>query len=100
MEETGLQQEGFEETEFLRKFLKVRRESWRDNKRKSYKLWLNHNKDVLEFLYNKFLDICEEKNFKIIEDDSTESDFYKMMYEESTGELMDKNYFSDFFKKN
>ncbi len=93
------QNQQFEETKFLRKFLEVRREIWRDTKSKSYQLWLNHNKEVLDFLYINFLEICEDNDFKLIEDDNTKSEFYKMMYEESTGELLNKNYFSDFFTK-
>ncbi len=61
--------------------------------------WWEHNSDVLEILYYELIDISKRYGIKIINNQTTINSFIKMMYYESTKELIDYNMYPEFIIK-
>jgi hypothetical protein len=61
--------------------------------------WWEHNSDVLENLYYELIYIAKTHGIKIINNQTTINSFIKMMYYESTKELVDYNLYPEFIRK-
>ncbi len=66
-------------------------------KKSSFELWLKHHTPLLEYLYDVFLQTCIEHEMPIERSIESRKDFYRMMYEESNGELVDKRDYLSFY---
>ena len=62
--------------------------------------WFNVNKNALEHLYYKLINMAELYNIHINNTQNSKDDFITMMYKESSGELLDEILYSEFFIKN
>ena len=69
----------------------------RAEKLSSYQTWFQHHEPILQSLYLQFLDICNEKGLPIEKSFESRKDFYRMMYEESNGKLIDKKDYLSFY---
>ncbi len=66
-------------------------------KKSSFEVWLKHHLVLLEYLYDVFLQTCIEHEMIIERSIESRKDFYRMMYEESNGELIDKRDYLSFY---
>ena len=63
----------------------------------SFDEWIKYNKPVLKHLFNKLFITCEEYGIHLINDKRAYQNFYLMMYNESTKEIVDRELYSEFF---
>ncbi len=65
--------------------------SKKNNKEKiNFDIWYKHHEPFLEDIYYDFVYICENNNIKLFNNSSTKQNFYKMLYNTSSGILVDK----------
>ena len=55
----------------------------------SFEEWFHMNKVILKHLYYKLFDICETYGISMIDDNKSINNFLKMMYNESSGDIID-----------
>lgn len=63
----------------------------------SFDEWFNYNKPVLDHLFIKLYLTCEEYGIHLTNDEESYKNFYLMMYNESTKEIVDRELYSEFF---
>ncbi len=56
----------------------------------NFNIWLKHYEPFLEDIFYDFVYVCENNNIKLFINDNTKLDFYKMLYNTSSGILVDK----------
>ena len=61
--------------------------------------WYNKNRNVIIHLYYELIDISKKNGIDIKDNKQTYNNFIKMMYNESSKEIIDKNLHSEFFYK-
>jgi hypothetical protein len=61
--------------------------------RLSYGEWKEKNEWILKSIYEELDEIVEKNGLKMIKDKESYDFFLRMMYEESNGEEIDKNFF-------
>lgn len=66
-------------------------------KKNSFEKWLKHHKPILDYMYLEFLDLCNQRGLPIERSTESRQDFYRMMYEECNGELVDKTDYIPFY---
>ncbi len=59
----------------------------------TFKIWLKHYEPFLEDIFYEFKYICKNNDINIFDDNNTKEDFYLMLYNSSSGYLVDKNDF-------
>lgn len=76
-------------------------EDWRyqqlSQKKSSFETWLKHHQPILDYIYIGFLDLCSQRGLPIERSFESRKDFYRMMYEECNGELIDKKDYIPFY---
>jgi hypothetical protein len=65
----------------------------------SFDEWIKYNKPVLKHLFNQLSITCEEYGIHLINDKGAYRNFYLMMYNESTKEIVDRELYSEFFQQ-
>ncbi len=66
-------------------------------KKSTYQSWYKHHKPILKYMYDGFIEICKNEGLPIQKSVESEKDFYRMIYEESTGEKIDKQDYMEFY---
>lgn len=66
-------------------------------KKNTYQVWFHHHKPILKYMYDGFIDICKREGLAIQKSRESEKDFYRMIYEESNGEKIDKRDYMAFY---
>ena len=61
--------------------------------------WFEINRNALEYLYYQLLDISSSHGITIIVDEISKDNFIRMMYNESSGDIIDEKLFPEFFQK-
>ncbi len=56
----------------------------------NFNIWLKHYEPFLEDIFYDFIYLCENNNIKLFINDNTKTEFYKMLYNTSSGILVDK----------
>jgi len=62
-----------------------------------FTLWYEINKNALEHLYYKLIEISNEHGIQIIKRQSTVNDFIYMMYNESSKQIIDEELYPEYF---
>jgi hypothetical protein len=66
-------------------------------KKSSFERWLKHHQPILDYMYLGFLELCSQRGLPIEKTIESRKDFYRMMYEECNGELIDKKDYISFY---
>ena len=66
-------------------------------KKSSFETWFKHHQPMLDYIYHGFLELCSQKELPIERSVESRKDFYRMMYEECNGELVDKKDYIPFY---
>jgi hypothetical protein len=65
----------------------------------NFNLWYDINKNALNHLFSKLIEISKSYGIIIIENNVSYNNFIKMMYYESSKKVIDKNLYPEFFYK-
>ncbi len=58
-----------------------------------FKIWYSHYEPFLNELFNEFIDMCSLNNLNVYNNDETKHKFFLMLYNTSSGKLIDKKEF-------
>lgn len=61
--------------------------------------WYNINRGALIYLYNKLFIISKNYGLFLIDNDNTYESYLEMMYNLSNKEVIDEEYYPEFFQK-
>lgn len=73
--------------------------SWLNPSLNSYKNWVKVNKNILEHLYYKLINLSKSYSISIMNNNESFNNFLKMMYYESNKKLINKNLFPEYHNK-
>lgn len=65
----------------------------------NFNIWFSTNKNAIEHLYYKLINMSKLYGIKINNTQQAKDDFISMIYNESSGQLINKQLYPEFFKK-